>query len=78
MGFIMKIRILPIVGMLVLILGCWIVSAKAQSSQAALDACFDKELGDVCSFENVAGDSINGSCGYTNGVNSKLICIPIH
>lgn len=76
----MKTRLLPIIGMLVLVVGCWIASAKAQtgSNQAALDACFDKELGDVCSFENNSGDSINGSCGYTNGVNSKLICIPIH
>ena len=76
----MKTRILPIIGMLLLIIGCWIASAKAQtgsSRQNALDACFDKALGDVCSFNNDAGDSINGSCGYTNGVDSKLICVPI-
>jgi len=76
----MKNKLLPCLGLTMLLVGCWI--AKAQSAnglpQAALDACSDKQSGDVCSFVNDAGDSINGSCAYQGGVNSKLICVPIH
>jgi|GEM_PF-6150660 len=78
----MRKRLLPIVGLLLFVMVCWIAIAKAQSSnalpQAAKDACSDKDAGDVCSFVNNAGDSINGSCSYPSGVESKLICIPIH
>jgi hypothetical protein len=83
----MKFRFLRLLAMLLVIAGCWIAIVKAQaqsttltagSAQAALDACSDKDAGDVCSFTNEKGDSINGSCGYQGGVNGKLTCIPIH
>ncbi len=78
----MKIRFLRLVGMLLVIAGCWIAIVKAQSTPAlppgVLEACSDKESGDVCSFTNEKGDSINGSCGYQGGVNGKLVCVPIH
>lgn len=45
--------------------------------EAALEACSDKEHGDVCSFDNDLGDSIDGSCGYEGGVEAKLVCVPI-
>lgn len=42
----MKTRLLPIIGMLVLVVGCWIASAKAQtgSNQAALTHALIKSL----------------------------------
>jgi hypothetical protein len=78
----MKFRFLRLVAMLLVIAGCWIAIVKAQSATSippgALEACSDKQSGDVCSFTNEAGDSINGSCGYQGGVNGKLVCVPIH
>lgn len=45
---------------------------------AAYSACSDKGTGDICSFTNDHGDSINGACGYQGGVEGKLVCVPIH
>lgn len=46
--------------------------------QAAYDACSDQGNGDICSFVNDKGDSINGACAYQGGVEGKLVCVPIH
>lgn len=76
----------------ILLMGGFATFAQAQSQpqsqpqgeagyvirQEAQETCADKDSGDVCSFVNSAGDSINGSCGYQGGVGGKLICIPIH
>lgn len=84
----MRKRIIGSIGFVLLLAGCWIAIAKAQTQpqgeaaydirQQAQETCADKESGDVCSFVNAAGDSINGSCGYQGGVGGKLVCIPIH
>lgn len=84
----MQNRLLYIIGALAMLASSHIATAQTQSQpqgeagyvarQQAQETCADKESGDVCSFVNSAGDSINGSCGYQGGVNSKLVCIPIH
>ncbi|MGE3318887.1 MAG: hypothetical protein AB7I18_06285 [Candidatus Berkiella sp.] len=68
-----------LLSMLSIVLSGWISIASAQSNlpQGALEACSDKDHGDVCSFENDFGDSIDGACGYQGGVEGKLICVPI-
>lgn len=76
------------IGIMVMLIGSWAAVAEGQTQpqgeaaynlqQQAQETCADKESGDVCSFVNAAGDSINGSCGYQGGVGGKLVCIPIH
>lgn len=66
----------------VLVSGAWLGTANADGSnplpQGAYEACSDKGNGDICSFVNDKGDSINGACGYQGGVEGKLVCVPIH
>ncbi|HRE31661.1 MAG TPA: hypothetical protein PLD88_06770 [Candidatus Berkiella sp.] len=67
---------------LVLATGWWGFVASADNHNplppAALEACSDKQSGDICSFVNEKGDSINGACSYQGNVDGKLYCVPIH
>ena len=47
-------------------------------SQDAIKICADKIVGDICSFVNAEGTSINGKCSNTqdNG-QGKMVCVPI-
>ncbi len=74
---------LKIAGMsLMLMSSTWFGIANADGNtplpQGAYEACSDKGNGDICSFVNDTGDSINGACGYQGGVEGKLVCVPIH
>lgn len=71
---------LPSVLLSVLLLGLsGIAFAEAQANlQATMQqACLDKDEGDLCSFENIRGESINGQCKRSNTANdnSKLTCV---
>ena len=54
------------------------VPATAVPSEDAIKICADKSVGDVCSFTNEQGTSINGKCNNTqsNG-QGKMVCVPI-
>lgn len=41
---------------------------------AALQACVDQQSGDICSFTNADGETINGICG--NNATGQLTCVP--
>ncbi len=78
----MKINLKITCAALLLISSAWYGVTNADSSnvlpQAAFDACSDQSSGDVCSFVNSQGNSINGACAYQGGVEGKLVCVPIH
>jgi|APThiThiocy_ev2_2_1041544.scaffolds.fasta_scaffold197315_1 hypothetical protein len=85
----MKNRLHTIISITFMLAGNCVATANAQAPaqgeagyvarEQAQESCADKDSGDVCSFVNSAGDSINGSCGYQGGgVGGKLVCIPIH
>lgn len=42
--------------------------------QNTIDACADKDQGDVCSFTNDQGNSVNGFCQYISNDESALVC----
>lgn len=42
--------------------------------QNTIDACADEDEGDVCSFTNDLGDSVDGSCQYLSNDETYLVC----
>jgi len=64
----------------ILVIMSYFVSFRSHadpSSEAALYACADGDEGDICSYVNSSGQTINGSCQFTSPSNSKLICVKI-
>lgn len=55
-------------------------SAYSQSAvdlnQTMMQACSDSEEGDLCSFTNDKGESINGQCRRSGSPDGKLRCVP--
>lgn len=51
-----------------------IVSAEDHPKEA-VDACFDKQEGDICDYNNQNGNSVNGQCrGIGASGEGKLFC----
>jgi hypothetical protein len=61
-----------------LIMLCSVFLMSSQSygapAQNTIDACADKDQGDVCSFTNDLGNDINGACQYISNDESALVC----
>jgi hypothetical protein len=59
-----------------MICGVFILSPQSYSApmQNTIDACSDKDQGDVCSFTNDQGVSVDGSCQYISNDESDLVC----
>lgn len=64
----------------ILVIMSYFVSFRSHadpSSEAALYACADGDEGDICSYVDDSGETINGSCKFTSPSDSKLTCVKI-